>query len=64
LVTTSEVKKQLIVDRGMQESMDSAEKAVTSLYIPLPYDPLIKQRGLPCSHPPSGERGFFICKGF
>ena len=44
--------------------MDSTEKAVTSLYIPLPYDPLIKQRGLPCSHPPSGERGFFICKGF
>ena len=47
-----------------KESMDSTEKAVTSLNIPLPYDPLIKQRGLPCSHPPSGERGFFICKGF
>jgi len=40
--------------------MDSTEKAVTSLNIPLPYDPLIKQRVLPCSHPPPPVSGAFL----
>ena len=52
----------LVVVKDIHETVDNTEKAVTSLHTILSRDPLMRQRVLPCSHPPPVSRAFLFIR--